>query len=77
MRELIAVPGLLRLVIHVEDHVGAPAVGQRPQQIPVADIACGQRVATLRDVVDDRLDRSGAIAGIDEAHDQRERVGRL
>src|SRR4029453_18079160 len=47
VRELVAVPGFRRLVIHVEDHVGAAAVRQRTEEIPIADIAGGQRIATL------------------------------
>ena len=47
--ELVAVAGPVRLVVHGIDHVGAAAVGQRPQQIAVADVAGRQGVAA-RDV---------------------------
>ena len=75
--QLHAVAGLVRLVVDVKNHVAAPAVGQRAEQIAVAHVAGGQRVAARAHVADDGVQHGGAVGGLAQAHHQRNRIGAL
>ena len=63
MLKLVSVARPFRLIVHRVNHVGPSALRQRPQQVAVANVARGQRIAAARHILHHGIQHGGAIAG--------------